>query len=714
MGTGGPGRIASRLSSLFAAGIAALAVGIVVRLAVTRRCSALPSSAREEDEKDADRECRIVKRNTILLVLSEVQGAGLAELARDFCGVVIDDLSRLPSLSNKTVYLCGELSRARGLGLEAARRVYVVGELSQGCGGDAAWPVVDVGRVPVLVHGVGVYYRRLFDSGLDCFRWIQSEHAFQTLTESTKPGTAHRTGIYLTPVTQDGGELHFRLLRCSSNFSGPTVNFGASDTHIVEALNQEAACIFDNGAPLNHILAQIYHNAPATASRKQTKAKIKAHADKTKDMPRHGLMAFCTFYDHLERLQPLHDDAFDYGHKGVSGLTRLHFRLKPCVLERGCNLKPQFDVTLYPNSAFFMPLSTNRLYTHEIRPGGLDAHMMPTRMGYVVRCSGTEAVHKDDKTYLKMPGGKLVQLELVTAEGMDHLRGLYAEENSSDATIDYSKYGPILFSMNSGDYLKPALRDVAGEFRRLEVTTEGSLFEELLAATRFEAVGKGRHGAVLVVPDRTRGTPIVRTTTKYGAPAQCFQPAHSHLAQQVEKLVRVSGFNNALVESYTNAYATMGFHSDQELDLEDASSIAVFSCYRHPELASPPRKLVVESKEPGGGSFEIPLTHNSVVVFSTETNRRFRHKIVLDMAAHPPENEWLGFTFRTSKTFVQLVDGGARFEDGTPLTLASDDQRREFLALRRCENEGTAFVYPRLAYTLSESDMMQPEPVNQA
>ena len=33
-----------------------------------------------------------------------------------------------------------------------------------------------------------------------------------------------------------------------------------------------------------------------------TKAKIKAHADKTKDMPVNGLMAFVTFYDKLEKL----------------------------------------------------------------------------------------------------------------------------------------------------------------------------------------------------------------------------------------------------------------------------------------------------------------------------------------------------------------------------------------------------------------------------
>merc|ERR1712070_686 len=113
---------------------------------------------------------------------------------------------------------------------------------------------------------------------------------------------------------------------------------------------------------------------------------------------------------------------------------------------------------------------------------------------------------------------------------------------------------------------------------------------------------------------------------------------------------------------YTNEYTKMGFHSDQDVDLEHGSFIAVFSCYKWPELASPPRKLVVESKEPGGGKFEIPLTHNSVVVWSTETNRRFQHKIVLDTAVKPPENQWLGITFRTSKTFVQFRDGLAYLE----------------------------------------------------
>src|SRR5256885_11019203 len=68
---------------------------------------------------------------------------------------------------------------------------------------------------------------------------------FPYTTLFRSPGTAHRTGIYLTPVEQDGEGLHFRLLRCSTNLSGPTENFRATDRRIIDALNREAAFIFE-------------------------------------------------------------------------------------------------------------------------------------------------------------------------------------------------------------------------------------------------------------------------------------------------------------------------------------------------------------------------------------------------------------------------------------------------------------------------------------
>lgn len=400
-------------------------------------------------------EARLVETNNVLLKLSPLESE--QQLA-DFCGTSVtltDESSRCPSLARKTVYLCGDITKAAGLEdeLKAAARVFVVRELSHDDADNVAWPVVGVGRVPILVHGVGVLYRRFFEPELDLFNQIRAEHNFQSLTQSNKPGKAHRTGIYLTPVEREGEALRFRLLRCSTNLSGPTANFGPSDRRIVEALNEEAGVIFAEQAPLNHVLAQLYWNTPATATKKQTKAKINGHADKTKDMPGNAIMAFCTFYDQAHDLQPLANDPFDRGYRNTSGLTRLHFRLKKPVAKRhGCKWKRNFDVTLYPNSVFYMPLSTNRLYTHEIRPAGLDVERIPTRMGYVVRCSTREAVHESGRTYLDQEGTR-VELEPPTREGLAELRRLYAEENHSDNFIDYGD--GFRFSMNQGDYAKP-------------------------------------------------------------------------------------------------------------------------------------------------------------------------------------------------------------------------------------------------------------------
>jgi hypothetical protein len=257
----------------------------------------------------------------------------------------------------------------------------------------------------------------------------------------------------------------------------------------------------------------------------------------------------------------------------------------------------------------------------------------------------------------------------------------------------------------------PPESNIADEVRSYPVPVEGNLFAELLASVRFEDLGKGRQGAVLTRTDETGGTPIVRTTTRYRAPAQRFQPVHERLARQIQTSASLSvGFNNALIECYTNAYTTMSSHSDQALDLADESFIAVFSCYEHPPLATPPRTLLVETKEAGGESVAIPMTHHTAVVFSMGANRRLRHKIVLAVSARTPENRWLGVTFRTSKTSVRFRDGSAYFPDGMRLTLAGDEQRREFYSLRRRENVETDFTYPRLTYTFSESDLVPPEP----
>lgn len=643
-------------------------------------------------------EARIVDTRQVLIVLSP---PGDERLLDGFAGTVVrDPAAGLPDLAGKAVYLWGDVSRAAALDLSAASRVLVIREGSDSDAELAPWAVVGPGRVPLDVHGLGVYYRRFFDPEIDYVGRIRGEHTFQSLTESTKPGTAHRTGIYLTPVRSERDGLHFRLLRCSTNLSGPTDDFRATDRHIVDALNQEAELVFSGAAPLNHVLAQVYHNTPADAEKKQAKARISSHADKTKDMPGDGVMAFCTFYEPLDRLGPIAGDPFDRGHRGITGLTRLRFKLKEIAAGERSTSPEQFTITLYPGSVFFMPLSTNRRYTHEIVPSELDAARLPTRLGYVVRCSKTEAVHEAGQTFLIQDGAR-VALEAPTLEGMRELRRLYAEENRTTAHIDYG--AGFRFSMNAGDYQAP-LHAASDGFRTYAVPTQGDLFAALSASVRLEDLGKGRRGAVLVADD-PRGIPIVRTTTTYALPAQRFRPIDTTLARQIGACASLAvPFNNALLEVYTDAYTTMRAHSDQALDLDDTGEIAVFSCYEHPGAGSS-RRLLVESKEPGGPSFVLPLLHGHVVVFSAETNRRFRHRLVLDPDTGVRDNRWLGLTFRTSKTWVCIRDGQAVLADGTPLTLANDEQRREFLQLRRRENQETRFVYPRITFTLSPGDL---------
>lgn len=664
-------------------------------------------------------EAWIDTRNTLVLLSGDFDVQ--SEIVKSFCGYVVSDPSTITaaSLFGRNVYLCGDLSTACMGSFGEAQRVFVIHEYCHGvdkC--NAQWEVIDSGRVPLLIHGVGVFYRRFFDTDADFFSKVCEDHSFQALTESTKPGTAHRTGIYLTPVIKDGDDFRFHLLRCSSNLSGPTGDFRSNDQFIVDSLNAEAKTLFHNSAPMNHVLAQIYHNTAAAAGKKETKAKIKDHSDKTKDMPRNGVMAFCTFYDKkgIEKLQAMGPGGFDYGKRGVSGLTKLSFRLKPEARRTGCTLTPKFSVTLYPNSVFLMSLSTNRLYTHEIRPGALNAELLPTRLGYVVRCSNTAAIYRNERTYIEIDdssGKRLVEMEPPTAQGMQQLRNKYAEENASAALIDY---GPVLFSMNRGDYERPLVYEEeykeSENFRIVMLPAEDkSIFEDLLNSVMFEDVCKGRKGAVLVQPHPARGVPIVRTTTKYSQSAKCFKLLHIRLAEQIQNSASLPvGFNNALIEKYTDAYATMGFHSDQALDLEENSFVALFSCYKYPDLSiSAPRRLIVESKEPGAATRNIPMNHNSVIIFSMNTNSRFKHKIIRDPAAPLDGNEWIGVTFRLSKTYVNFNDQGEPIlENGVSLAIADDACRSEFYKLRRFENQQTDFVYPPVSYTISSSDRRPP------
>ena len=229
----------------------------------------------------------------------------------NFCGKVIFNLNEL-DLQNiskdRDIFVCGNIGfYSNQLVNLTKNQIYVIQEISTNylelITNIKKIKVIELGQVPINIFNVGVYFRKLFGGKNIFFDSIVSEHEFQTLTESNKPTNAFRTGIYISkvePVNIDSDELEFHLLRCSSNLSGSTDNVRPTDTLIMKEVNEMADKFFESKTSLNHILAQVYTNSVgANENDKDKKDKIKAHSDKTKDMPTNGLMEFCSFYENF-------------------------------------------------------------------------------------------------------------------------------------------------------------------------------------------------------------------------------------------------------------------------------------------------------------------------------------------------------------------------------------------------------------------------------
>lgn len=212
----------------------------------------------------------------------------------------------------------------------------------------------------------------------------------------------------------------------------------------------------------------------------------------------------------------------------------------------------------------------------------------------------------------------------------------------------------------------------------------------------LEQVSKGREGGVLVKD--VENIPLVRTTTKYKKPAMKMNKDHIELM----KMAKITA-NNALIELYTDEYKTMGYHSDQDLDLKPGSEIAIYSKYSD-KVAN--RKLVIKNKKTEKVR-EVLLEHNSVLKFNYTTNSEYLHKIVL---VKPNKNTWLGITFRESKTFIKFVNEKPFFQNGKELRLANKEEHKEFYELRSKENKSNKDVYmlKKIYYTISPSDLLVP------
>jgi len=211
-----------------------------------------------------NKENKIIKSKNVLCVLYEKENTlseELQYLVAHFCGEVVHDFDLKGDLRlERRIYVCGNIEKIN----TEEEQLFIIKAFSFNYEHCENCKFVELGEVPILIENAGVYFRRLFKEE-NYFSHIKKEHEFQHLTESNKPGKALRKGIYLTAIekeetTKEKEILHFRLLRCSSNLSGPTDNFRKSDKEIVSKINEAAHFVFEKPAHLNHVLAQIYLN----------------------------------------------------------------------------------------------------------------------------------------------------------------------------------------------------------------------------------------------------------------------------------------------------------------------------------------------------------------------------------------------------------------------------------------------------------------------
>ena len=388
----------------------------------------------------------ILNKHTLIIINEQLENYDTTTIdyvTNNFAGIIINNLD-ITYQENLLIYLTGNIN-VNLEKLQIFNNIFIIKELSYNF--DKNDYCISIDNIPLNIHNVGIFFKQYFDINKNYFDLISEAHQFQLLKESDKPTNAYRTGIYITKVEELNDEIKFKLLRCSTNLNGSTDNFRDVDNEIINNVNKTAEYFFEEKTDLNHVLAQIYGNTKK--NNKNKKAKIKAHSDKTKDMLKNGVMAFCSFYhNHIETVNC--DNIYEYCCNHPILLTKIKFRLKNSVIDE--KYKKMFDIILYPNSLLLIPLSTNRIYTHEIIPSGMPIENIPIRMGYVIRCSKTNSIYKNNKTYIYDNNNNLIELEKPTIENIDNLKNLYYAENMTTDIIDY---GIVNFSLNEGDYEKP-------------------------------------------------------------------------------------------------------------------------------------------------------------------------------------------------------------------------------------------------------------------
>ena len=243
-------------------------------------------------------------------------------------------------------------------------------------------------------------------------------------------------------------------------------------------------------------------------------------------------------------------------------------------------------------------------------------------------------------------------------------------------------------------------------FQKYILDFEPNYFEELSNSIQFESIIEGRLGAN-IADLQNDVIPIVRTTTSYNIPTQPFNNLHIGIIEKIKSISQIPNLvlNNGMVEIYGWEYSKMNFHTDQSLDLEPNSYICIVSFYKNP-LNSQKRKLVIQNKITSYVE-QIELEHNSVVIFSTDANKMYKHKIILENP-NIDSNKWLGITLRQSKSFIKFINDIPYFtSDLSRLRIGNSDEKKLFCKLKGIENKEINFDYPHIDFTVSAGDVIK-------
>lgn len=223
------------------------------------------------------------------------------------------------------------------------------------------------------------------------------------------------------------------------------------------------------------------------------------------------------------------------------------------------------------------------------------------------------------------------------------------------------------------------------------------LFYEL-SNINFEEITKGRK-AINLVEKIDNTFSVVRTTSKYNNKSILFKQIHYDIINDIKQNIKFDiDFNNALMELYTTDYKVMKYHSDCGLDLKESSFICVYSNYSNKNYN---RTLKVKHKIKDI-DYSIELEHNSCVIFSTDFNKYYTHKIIYN---NKSQDDWLGITFRLSKSFITFRDTKT-FLNKELIKMGTEC---EFYKYKSNENKSTSFNYLEINYSISPGDFINPE-----